>query len=94
MTSTNSAHAAVTVFTVPLLTINGVDSNSRCAPGKAAGYKRHVERSRSIDTSFAQVIQVGKEREIDDGERNIPTKKREIRQTITISHVKFITVGW
>lgn len=77
ITSTSAAHVAVTVFTVPLLTINGVDGNSRCAPRKAAGYKRHVERSRPIYASFAQVIQVGKQREIDDGEWNVPTKREK-----------------
>lgn len=60
-----------------LLTIDRVDSNSRCAPRNAARYKRHIERSGPIYTSLTQLIQVGKKREIDDGERNIPAQREK-----------------
>lgn len=54
-----------------LLTINGVNSNSRCAPCNAAWEKGHIEGSWSFSTSFPQIIQVGKEGEVDDRERYI-----------------------
>lgn len=56
------------------LTIDGVDGNGRCAPREAARNKRHIERSRPVHASFAQIIQVGKKGKVDDGERNIPAK--------------------
>lgn len=54
------------------LTIDGVDSDSCCAPGDAARHERHVKRSGAFAGSLPQVIQIGKEREIDDGERDVP----------------------
>lgn len=64
----------IAVSLLPSLTIDGVDRDGRCAPRKAAWYEGHVEGSGTIGASFTQVIQVGKKREVDDGERNVPTK--------------------
>lgn len=61
-----------------LLTINGINRHGRRAPSEAARQEGDVERGGPLHAPLAQVIQVGKEREVDDGEGDVPGKTSRV----------------
>ena len=56
------------------LTVTGVDSHGSRAPSHAAGQEGHVERRLLPRCRPAQLVQVGKEGEVDDGEGDVPAE--------------------
>lgn len=59
------------------LTITGVDSHSGRAASHAAGEEGHVEGGLDAGVLLAQLVQVCKQREVNDGERHVPGGGKE-----------------
>lgn len=59
------------------LTITGVDSHGGRAASHAAGEEGHVEGGLDAGVLLAQLVQVCKQREVNDGERHVPGGGKE-----------------
>lgn len=57
------------------LTVTGVDGHGRCTPSHAAGQEGHIERRLLPRCRLAQLVQVGEEGKVHDGEGDVPAEE-------------------
>ena len=68
-----------------MLTVHGVDGHGGSAAGQTPGDEGHVEGGGALSTPLAQLVQVGEQWEVDNGERNVPVRKEPGEHEMEIS---------
>ena len=66
------------------LTVDRVDGHRGGAASHAARQEGHVEGGGTLGPSLAQLIQIGKQGEVDYGERHIPGRQREMCVSVCV----------
>lgn len=75
------------------LTITRIDSHCSCTTGHTSREKGHVERGLDIGVFLAQLVQVCKQREVNDGEWDIPVEGREEREERKRTRMSEVRLG-
>lgn len=75
------------------LTITRIDSHCSCTTGHTSREKGHIEWGLDIGVFLAQLVQVCKQREVNDGERDIPVEGREEEEERKRTRMRKVRVG-